>query len=174
MPLQRIGYYFSAAQFLQVFAILLAPLVFKKFGLIAGVVYIQIAAAFALACLARTTAASMAGLIYIAFSAFQWMSEPGMYSLLMNKMKPEERNSASAVNALVISSGQAIAALLAGAALARFDYPMVIAGVAAIALIAALLFRFLLHDSPPDKSTATPATVNPFTEPVSDVERYTA
>ena len=152
MTVGQIGRYFSAAQFLQVIAILLAPVIFKKFGLVSGIVYMQIATALALACLAETSVASIAGLVYAGFAAFQWMSEPGMYSLLMNQVSPSERSGASAINALVISGSQAIAAFVAGSALARFGYPPVLIGVSILALIAAFAFRLLLQNA-----TAIPA-----------------
>ena len=147
MPVERIGLYFSAAQFLQVVAILLAPMIFKKFGMVLGIVYMQIATAISLGCLASTHVAAAAGLVYVGYAAFQWMSEPGMYSLLMNQVRPSERSGASAMNALVISSSQAVAAVIAGSALARFGYAIVLDAVAVMALVAALMFRLLLYNA---------------------------
>jgi hypothetical protein len=120
VPVEKIGLYFSGAQLFQVVAILLAPIIFQKCGIILGIVYMQIATALSLGCLASVHAASAAGLVYTCYVAFQWMSEPGMYSLLMNQVKPSERSGASAMNALVIASSKAIAAVVAGEALARF------------------------------------------------------
>jgi len=61
---------------------------------------------------------------YMAFTAFQWMNEPGLYSLLMDRVPPERPEGAAASNSLVTSASQALAAMLAGAAFARFGYPL--------------------------------------------------
>lgn len=144
MPMERIGTVFSASQFSQVVAILAAPLIFRKFGLIAGIMYMQIATAVALCGLSIVNGAASAALAYVGFMAFQWMSEPGMYSLLMSEVTPSERSGASAMNFLVIASANAIAAFAGGSAFARFGYPVVLTVTAGIALVAALLFRALL------------------------------
>ena len=149
MPVERIGVVFSGSQLLQVLAVVIAPVIFRRLGLVTGVMYMQIATAVALGCLAASRAASGAAVTYAGYTAFQWMSEPGMYSLLMNKVTPSQRSGASAMNFLVVSLSQAIAAAAAGASFARFGYPVVLAAIAAIALIAALMFRVLLHDAAP-------------------------
>jgi MFS family permease len=147
MPIQRIGFVFAISQLSQVFAILLTPPIFRKFGLVAGIIYIQIATALALGALAGVRGAFTAALAYVIYTAFQWMSEPGMYMLLMNKMAPSERNGASAWNSLVISLAQAVAAVAAGASFTRFGYPKVLAVTAVVALGAAALSRLLLGHS---------------------------
>jgi predicted MFS family arabinose efflux permease len=83
----------------------------------------------------------------VGFTAFQWMSEPGMYSLLMDRVPPAGRSDASAWNVLVCSSSQAIAAALAGVGFVRFDYPAVLMMVAGIALLAGCSFHVLLRRS---------------------------
>jgi predicted MFS family arabinose efflux permease len=144
MPVQRISLVFSASQLSQVVAILGAPLIFRKFGLVTGIMYMQIATAVALGCLSVIPGAGTAALVYVGFMAFQWMSEPGMYSLLMNSVTPSERSGASAMNFLVISAAQAVVAFVAGNGFARFGYPAVIGMTAGLALLTALLFRLLL------------------------------
>ena len=147
MPIEKIGMIFSGAQLSQVLAVVVAPFIFRRLGLVAGIMYMQCATAVALGCLAASRAASGAAVTYAAYTAFQWMSEPGMYSLLMNKVTPSQRSGASAMNFLVVSLAQAIAAAAAGASFARFGYPVVLGAIAAIALIAALMFRALLRDA---------------------------
>jgi predicted MFS family arabinose efflux permease len=137
---------YSASQLSQVAAILLAPLIFRRFGLVTGIVYTQIATALALACLARTATASGGALVYVTFMAFQWMSEPGMFSLLMSKVVPAERSGASALNFLVISFANAVAAAVAGSSFNRFGYPAVLAALAGLALGAAILFHIFVGD----------------------------
>ena len=149
MPIHKIGSVFSASQFSQVVAILAAPLIFRKFGLIAGIMYMQIATAVALGCLSIVPGASSAAVVYVSFMAFQWMSEPGMYSLLMSEVTPAERSGASALNFLVVSAAGAVAAFASGSALAHFGYPAVLTMTAGVALVAAVLFRVLLGKREP-------------------------
>jgi MFS family permease len=147
MPMQRIGVVFAVSQLSQVAAILLTPLIFRKFGLVTGIIYTQVATAIALGALAGVRGVSTAAFAYVIYIALQWMSEPGMYTLLMNEMAPSERNGASALNFLVISLSQALAAAIAGASFTRFGYPVVLSVTAVVALAAAALSRLLLGSS---------------------------
>lgn len=144
LALKQIGMLYAASQLSQVAAILVAPVIFKKFGLVTGIMYTQVATAVTLACLAGTSTASGAAVVYVTFMAFQWMSEPGMFSLLMSRVASSERSGASALNFLVLSSANAVAAAAAGLSFAQFGYPVVLAVVAGLALVAAVLFRTLL------------------------------
>jgi sugar phosphate permease len=119
----------------------------------------QVATAIGLVMLALVHSAVPAAAVYIVFSAAQWMSEPGMETLLMNKMAPAERSGASALNLLVSSGVGAATALAAGAAYARYGYPAVLTCIAIVALIAAVLFRVLLSDSPQSQESAPPFRV---------------
>ncbi len=148
MPVKQMGMAYSVSHISQVLAVLAAPAVFRKFGLVTGIVYMQIATAVALICLAAAHDVSTAVTIYLGYAAFQWMSEPGMLSLLMSQVAPSERTSASALNFLVINVSQAIAAAIAGASFVRFGYPAVMIATAGIALVAAGMFRFLLGREP--------------------------
>jgi MFS family permease len=147
LPVHQIGSIFSLSQLSQLLAVLAAPIIFRKLGLVTGIVYMQIATALGLACLAAAPSASAAAAIYIGYTAFQWMSEPGMFTLLMNQMSAEERTGASTLNFLVINVSQAIAAAVAGGLFVRLGYPAVIRIAAGCALVAALLFRFLLGNA---------------------------
>ncbi len=162
MPVERIGAVFSASQFSQVVAILAAPLIFRKFGLIAGIMYMQIATAVALGSLSLVPGAASAALVYVGFMAFQWMSEPGMYSLLMSEVTPAERSSASAMNFLVISAANAIAAFASGSAFTHFGYPAVLTVAAGVTFVAALVFRLSLGGREPQRhAPAALATTRP-------------
>lgn len=154
MPVSRIGTMLSLSHLSQMCAVLIAPLLFRRVGLIRGVIFTQIAAGLALACLAAAPTEFMAGALYTVFSAFEWMNEPGIFALLMSRVRPEERTGASALMFLVISLSQAAAGALAGAGFARFGYPPIMFVVAMIALIAAMLLSRLVHDTKnPDVST---------------------
>jgi len=140
----QIGSIFSGSQVVQLVAVLLAPLVIRRAGLVAGIVWMMAATAFALGGLATQAPGAAAGtvavLAYFAYMAFQWMSEPGLNSLLMNHVEERERSGASAITFLVAFSAQAVAAFAAGKLLVRFDYGPVLAGAAVLAGVAALLF----------------------------------
>ena len=131
MPLKQIGIVDSASRLPQLLALLAAPLAFRKVGLIKGVVFAQLATAVALVALALLTNKSFATTAYMAYVTFQWVSEPGLYSLLMDRLPAAERTGASALNFFVLNSIQAVAAAIAGISFLRFGYPVVL-GVAAV------------------------------------------
>jgi len=149
MPLEHIGYAVSISQIGQVIAILASPMVFRRFGLVRGIVGMQFATALVLAGLAAAAGPIWAAAGYVAYMMAQYMSEPGMFTLLMEGATLEERGNASALNFLVMFAGQAIAATVAGEMLARFGYPPVLLGAAVICVGAALLFRVLIADRRP-------------------------
>jgi predicted MFS family arabinose efflux permease len=103
-----------------------------------------LATAVCLGSLAMMTSGTTAAAMYVAYTAFQWMSEPGLYALLMNGVRPQERSGAAALNALVMSSSQAVAGAVAGVGFVQFGYPAVIGGAATVAAIAALMSRVLM------------------------------
>jgi MFS family permease len=146
VPLTHIGLIVSASQMAQVVAILLAPAVFRRCGLVIGIMYTQMATAIALAGLAKTHNLPLVVGLFLSFTAFHWMGGPGIYTLLMNRVAEADRSSASAANNLVTSLCQALASALGGAAYADFGYPLVLAAIAGIALLAALLFWVLLRE----------------------------
>lgn len=150
LAVEQIGYVFSWSQVVQVGAILLAPSVFRKLGVTRGIAGMEFTTALALLALAAVTAPLSAAIAYCGFMAAQYMSEPGMFTLLMDRVSIGERNSASALNFLVSFAGQAIAAALAGVLLARFGYPPVLTSAAVICALAAFLFRVLLGKPKPD------------------------
>jgi hypothetical protein len=144
MPVEQIGAIFSVSQLSTMFAMLLAPIVFRKFGLASGIMFAQLATAVCLGWLAFGPSGLGAPMAYAAYTGFLWMTEPGIYGLLMNHMAPAEQSGASALNFLVVFGSQAIAAAAAGASLARFGYPTVLAVTGGVAVVAAFMFRLLL------------------------------
>lgn len=144
MPVEKIGAVFSASNISQVIAVLAAPAILRKFGLVTGTMYMQVATAIGLAFLAVAPGAHSAAAIYVCFAAVQWMSEPGLETLLMNQMSPAERSGASALNLFVSSTVQAVVAVVAGSAFARFGYPATLVAIAVFAIAAAFTFRILL------------------------------
>jgi MFS family permease len=140
IPLPQIGLIFSAAQVVQLGVVLVTPFVFRKLGLVPGIVATQIATAAALAGLAAFHDVRLAVALYLSFSALQWMSSPGLYNLLMSRTPEHERSSAAAMtlfcNALLQSGATAVAGML----FTQFGYPRVLTGIAMLALVVALLF----------------------------------
>jgi len=143
LSLHQIGNAFATSQLIQVGAVLLAPALFRRWGLINGIVFTQMAAACLLLTMAFTNHPLTAAAAYVCFSAFQWMNEPGLYSLLMNMVPAEDRSGAAASNSLVTSGVNAAAATLTGSAFLRYGYPSVLRGIALMAILAASLFKNL-------------------------------
>ena len=143
---ERIGNVFSGSQLVQVATVLLAPWVIRRAGLLNGIVGMMAATALGLGGLGAQPPGGAAVLVYAAYMSFQWMSEPGMNTLLMNRVAEDERGGASALTYLVGFSAQALAAFGAGQLLARFGYGVVLAGAAALAVTSAGLLRALLAD----------------------------
>jgi predicted MFS family arabinose efflux permease len=133
---ETIGLIFTASQFAQVVAMLLSPLILKRLGLMRGIASMQAATGLALAGLAFTNSMT-AAVVYPLYMAFQYMSEPGIFSVLMSGVPEEQRTSASAWNFIVLFATHAAAAWIAGEAIARFGYPPVLIAAGLLALVAA-------------------------------------
>ena len=144
VPMSHIGLIFSVAQIVQFCVGLLTPVLFRRLGMVPGIVVTQIATAVSLGCLAATNNTQMAVGLYLSFSALQWMSAPGLYNLLMSKVPDEERSTAASgalfCNAVVASGATAGAGIL----FVRFGYPHVLMGIAAMAFVVAMLFWLLV------------------------------
>lgn len=144
IPLARVGLIFSITQVLQLLMGLLLPLIFRFLGMIRGIVATQLATALSLALLAVVHSESIAIALYLAFSAAQWMSAPGLYNLLMDETPDEERSNASAMTMFSNSLAGSWATAGAGILFTRFGYSPVLLGLAAFAVAVAMLCRLLL------------------------------
>lgn len=142
----QIGSILSGAQFVQVVAVLTAPLAIRRFGLPGGIFWMMAATAVSLTGLAAQPAGAAAIGAYAMYMSFQWMSEPGLNTLLMNHVAERERSGASALTYLVAFGAQAISALAAGEWATKFGWGPVLAGAAVLAVLAAGLFRVMLRD----------------------------
>jgi MFS family permease len=151
IPLSRIGLIFSVAQVIQFCMGLLTPVVFRRLGLINGIVATQVATAVAMACLAGTHNRGLAVALYLSLSATQWMSSPGLYNLLMSRVPDGDRSTASAMTMFCNALLQSAATAASGILFVQFGYPRVLVGITALALTAALLFKFLV--APADHRT---------------------
>jgi MFS family permease len=143
VPLVSLGVIFSVAQLAQAAAVLVAPFLLRRAGLIAGITLTQLATAVTLGLLAMNRSSMQAAIFFCCYRAAMHMSEPGIQSLLMDRVATEERSDASAMNFLITSIAQAVAAVIAGFAFARLRYPFVLIGIAAATAVAAILFSLL-------------------------------
>ena len=141
ISLSQIGFIFSAAHVIQLCATLMTPVVFRRLGLLNGIVATQVATAVTMGLLAGAHNRGLAVALYLGFSAAQWMSTPGLYNMLMSRVTDEERSSASAMTMFCNALLQSCAMAGAGILFVRFGYPRVLVGIAGMALIAALLFK---------------------------------
>jgi len=146
MSLPRIGAIFSYSQVAQVLALLSASAILKKLGDIRGIAWCQLATGAALALLAFSSTGAGAAAVYIGYMSLQYMSEPGVFNLLMNRVAPGERGGASALYFLVTSLAGGLAAFAGGAAISRFGYPPVLIASGCAAMAAAFLFRMLVGE----------------------------
>ncbi|MBA3914169.1 MAG: MFS transporter [Acidobacteriales bacterium] len=149
LRVEEVGSIFSGSQMSQVAAILVAPIVLRRLGLVKGIASMQIATALSLAVLSTLTSPWQAALMYGVFTAFQWMSEPGFYSLLMDKVKEEEREGASALMALVTSSCQALSVSASGIVVRHCGYALALKAIAGMALTASLVLVWLIQPAAP-------------------------
>jgi MFS family permease len=152
LSLQKLGFVFSIAQLVQFLAVLCAPLLFRRTGLVKGVILTQLATAAALASLALIHPGSHGGTpavwVYPVYMAMQFMNEPGIYSLLMDQIPPGERSSASASTFFVSNACQAMASAAMGVAIVRFGYSPALLAIAGLAVMATLLFARLSGSHP--------------------------
>jgi predicted MFS family arabinose efflux permease len=148
MRLEQIGVVLSISSLFQVLAVLAAPLLFRRLGLVNAMAATQVLIAVLLAGLASTSAAAPASILYVAYTGLLWMSEPGLFTLLMSRVSPAEQAGASALNFLVISLAQAGAVAAAGASFVHFGYPRALLAMAVVALGCSFLFRRLLSAAP--------------------------
>ena len=144
VPLPRIGLIYSISQLFQIAAVLMAPLVYRRIGLVGGIALTQIGTASMLWGLSYASGPSMAVSIYILFTGLQWMSGAGISSLLMNRTPDQYRSHAAAMQSLVNLAAQAGSAAIAGKLFEQFGYSGPLALNGAIAALAAVLLYVLL------------------------------
>ena len=141
LPLEHVGTIFSMSQLSQVGAVLLSPLLFRRFGVPLGIVATQLATGLCFVALAVSNRSIPASIVFVILAAVQYMSEPGIYSQLMNIVPEEHRGGASASMTLAIAATQLIAGALAGWAFTHLGYSFAFAIIALIAGAAAFVFK---------------------------------
>ncbi len=144
IPMGHVGLIFSGSQLTQVVAVLLAPILYRRFGTITGIMFMQIATGVAIFTLGHAHGTSTAVALYLGYTGVQFMSLPGLYSLLMTRIPDAERSTASAAQNMTSSLCQAASAAVTGSCLVRYGYPAVLSGNALVAVAASLLLFILL------------------------------
>ena len=144
LPLIRIGQIYTISQLIMVGTVLLAPMLYRRVGLVPGVAITQFATALLLLALSRTSGQVGAIGFYLGLTAVQWMGGPGLSSLLMNRTEETHRSRAAAMYNMVNLAAQAGAAALAGRLFESYGYSGPLAGNAVLAAFAAILLYALL------------------------------
>ncbi|HUE04806.1 MAG TPA: MFS transporter [Bryobacteraceae bacterium] len=166
-PVERIGLIMSGSQLGQVLALMLAPVVLRKMGLVSGTAAMLMATALALGGLATGPTGWAAAAVFMTYTACQWMTDPGVNTLLMDRVREQERTGAAALMMLVAFAAQLVASLAGGATIARFGYSAMLACAAGLAALAAVVFRGL----PAGEALATNAEAALVEAPVVDRAR---
>ncbi|HEV2276989.1 MAG TPA: MFS transporter [Acidobacteriaceae bacterium] len=156
VSLASIGLIFSFAQGAQVLAGLLLPVIIRRAGMLNGILATELAAASLLLLIAGPHNRELAIVLYLAFSAAQWMSSPALYNLLMNETPEPERSTAAGFTMFVNALAASAATTLAGMLYVRFGYPAVLVGVSTFAVAAAVSTRILLSRRPAAAPSAPP------------------
>jgi MFS family permease len=139
MSLQHVGWVFSASQLAQVFAVLIAPLLYRKAGSVSGIICAQLLAAAAVFALGTSGSTPFAVGCYLAYTAVQFTAGPGFYGMLMGSVPESDRSTASAVQNIVGALSGAGSAALTGIFVIRYGYGVVFNANALLACLAALL-----------------------------------
>jgi MFS family permease len=144
ISMRHVGLIFSCSQLAQFVAVLLAPILYRRWGTITGIMCSQIATGAAVFALGQQHSTSTAVALYLGYTGAQFMSGPGFYSLLMTRVPEAERSTASAVQNIASALCQAASAAITGSCIVRLGYPAVLSGNALVALAASLLLFVLL------------------------------
>jgi len=144
IPMVRIGVIFSIAQIVQLCMGLVTPLVFRWLGVVRGIVIIQATTGLVLGALALAHDVRLAIVLYLVFSAVQWMSSPGLYNLLMSRTPDGERGTAAAMMLFCSAVVSSAATAGSGALLVRVGYRPVLLAIATLAVTAALVMRLAI------------------------------
>jgi MFS family permease len=125
ISLQHVGLIFSASQFAQFCAVLMAPLLFRGVGTQGRIIAAQIVAGVAAIALGISHSASYAVVWYLLYTAVQFTAGPGFYGMLMSRTPEEGRSTASAIQNIVGALAGAGSAVLTGALVVRYGYTLV-------------------------------------------------
>jgi MFS family permease len=148
LSLEKVGLLFAVSQGLQLCAILANPPLFGAVGMVNGIAITELATAVAMGAMALTPNVGLSMGLYLAFSALQWMSAPGLYNLLMDRTPESERSTAAAITMFSTSLVSSGATASAGMLFAWAGYPRVLVGIAVLAACVAALCCVVLKSKP--------------------------
>jgi MFS family permease len=132
---------FSLSQLIQFVAILAAPILLRRMKLTTGVAATQLLTAIALVSLAAAHTEQHAAWLYWIYMAAQYSNEPGIYSVLMDAVPPDQRSAASSLTFFVSSGVAILSSSIVGISIVHFGYPAVLYTIGLFAVVAAILFR---------------------------------
>jgi predicted MFS family arabinose efflux permease len=126
-----------------VVALMLAPLILRRLGIVSGTAAMLMASALAMGGLAAGPIGWAAAAVFMAYTSCQWMTDPGINTLLMDRVREQERTGAAALMMLVSFGAQLVASFVGGKTIAQFGYSAMLACAAGLAAVAAVMFRAL-------------------------------
>jgi MFS family permease len=146
LSVMRIGEIFTMSQLIQVAMVLLAPVLYRRVGLVAGIALTQGCTGLLFLSLSLAARRPTAIWIYLFLTGLQWMGGPGIASLLMSRTPEIHRSHASAIYSVVNLAAQAAAAALAGRLFEQYGYAVPLAGDALLAALAGIVLYGTLRD----------------------------
>lgn len=149
LALPQVGSMFSLSQFLQMLSVLAAPRLFRRWGTLSTVTLSQLATSISLLGFATFLVGPWMLLSFSAYSLFQYMNEPGVYTLLMNNVAPEQQSNAAAWNFFVICAAQSAAALISGILIARIGYSIILSSAGALMALSGVALYFSVRQREP-------------------------
>jgi predicted MFS family arabinose efflux permease len=137
-PVETVGVLFTTSQIAQVVAMQFSPMLLRWLGLVRGIAATQALAGLALVGLGVAGQPMLAALLFPLFMALQYMTEPGIFTRLMQGLPSgSARAGASAWNFAIVFTTHSLAAWMAGEAIARFGYSPVWSAAGILVLLAA-------------------------------------
>jgi predicted MFS family arabinose efflux permease len=137
-------------------------------GLVNGTAAMLMATALALGGLASGPVGWAAAAVFMAYTACQWMTDPGINTLLMGRVREQERTGVAALMMLVSFAAQLVSSLVGGKSIAKFGYSAVLACAAGLAAVAAVAFTALRDgEAAPPVSPPLPVPRNTAAEPAN-------
>jgi predicted MFS family arabinose efflux permease len=116
-----------------------APLLYRRIGKEFGIATLQAAACVALVLLYVAHAPAWAIAAYVCLSMFQYMCNPAIYNLLMDRTQEDLRSAASAMQNLITCAAIAAASAAGGLLIGSHGYAALFAVCAGLSVAGAIL-----------------------------------
>lgn len=154
---RSIGLDLTGGQIVAAAATLMAPMMINRLGTLPAIrtmMFLTGVGAFIL-CSHPRFAGIAAG--YMIYTAFQAMTQPAIYTLLMNQTSKAEQAGASMLNSLVVFSSAALSGYLGGQAIHRVGYERILLNCGISCIIAGIVFSVLNRSK--DTLTSAPPKI---------------